>query len=124
MKEEISNDQYLNPEHQTPGSSDMPAASGFNQEDPNREIWDAAEDDDPDGRYADIDREIREILDGPAPHTPQKQLGTALDNFSDRLNNRFDELDRRKKGIILLTVAFITFIIGMIYLYNLAMQFI
>lgn len=46
-----------------------------------------------------------------------RRLTSALDDLSDRLNNKFDMMDVRKKGIILLSAAAVIFIMGMVYLY-------
>lgn len=46
-----------------------------------------------------------------------KTLSNALDGLSERMNNKFDMMDVRKKGIIILSIAAIAFITGMVYLY-------
>lgn len=46
-----------------------------------------------------------------------KTLSNALDGLSDRMNNKFDMMDVRKKGVIILSIAAIAFIMGMVYLY-------
>ena len=53
-----------------------------------------------------------------------RQLSSALDGLSDRMNNKFDKMDVRKKGRLLLFLAVVVFIIGMIYLYNFLSQII
>ncbi len=45
-------------------------------------------------------------------------MKSALDGLSDRLNNRFDMMDVRKKGTLLLILAAVVFIVGMGYLYR------
>lgn len=48
----------------------------------------------------------------------RKAMKSALDGLSDRLNNRFDMMDVRKKGTLLLILAAVVFIVGMGYLYR------
>ena len=48
----------------------------------------------------------------------RKAMKSALDGLSDRLNNRFDMMDVRKKGALLLILAAGAFILGMVYLYS------
>ena len=48
----------------------------------------------------------------------RKAMKSALDGLSDRLNNRFDMMDVRKKGTLLLILAAGAFILGMVYLYS------
>ena len=52
------------------------------------------------------------------PNYRPRTLSSALDGISDRMNNQFDKMDMRKKGILILTIAVCTFIIGLIYLYH------
>ncbi len=58
-----------------------------------------------------------DFLNDNASESKPRKLSSALDGLSDRLNNKFDNLDRRRKGMILLTSAIIIFILGMIYMY-------
>lgn len=45
-------------------------------------------------------------------------VGSAMDNFSDRINNRFDQLDNRRKGLIVLSVGIAAFLLGIFFVYR------
>ena len=45
-------------------------------------------------------------------------VGSAMDNFSDRINNRFDQMDNRRKGLIVLSVGIAAFLLGIFFVYR------
>lgn len=45
-------------------------------------------------------------------------IGSAMDNFSDRINNRFDQMDNRRKGLIVLSVGIAAFLLGIFFVYR------
>lgn len=45
-------------------------------------------------------------------------INSTMNDFSDRMNNRFDRMDSRRKGIVLIGVAITTFIMGLFFLYR------
>lgn len=53
-----------------------------------------------------------------SPEIDRSLVGSAMDDFSDRINNRFDQLDNRRKGLIVLSVGIAAFLLGIFFVYR------